>query len=361
MTFMRPCTNPGKIAPLITSYHWNYMNGDWYPEGSIGSWNTSYEQPRVNYRRASMYHDVRTYIFNNTIGGEMANIPEFVAGSKKTGPLEVADKLEQYGRRTLEATARARGHVERGKNEFACTEADLTAYGNLGIYYAEKLRGAAHLARWMFGADGQEQKQAVAHLELALKAWRGVVAATENHYVTHEVWLFGQFDWKRYLPDVEADIRIARETKPMRAGSTYDMQGLHGWLEYTNGLLGRGKAEPAAAGSRTGDSSGSRRRGVDHAAPVHRRGWFGGQGYVGVATAEVKAASESITSFRDFVSPAASATLPHRDSGGWRVPAERGLLVAGARGRLHGSGGREQHARPGAASFQGWAAKVLDR
>ena len=237
----------GKIAPLITSYHWNYMNGDWYPEGSIGSWNTSYEQPRVNYRRASMYHDMRTYIFNNTIGGEMANIPEFVAGSKKTGPLEVADRLEQYGRRTLEAAARARGHVERGKNEFACTEADLTAYGNLGIYYAEKLRGAAHLARWMFGADGQEQQQAVAHLELALKAWRGVVAATENHYVTHEVWLFGQFDWKRYLPDVEADIRIARETKPMRAGSTYDVQGLHGWLEYTNGLLGRGKAEPAAA------------------------------------------------------------------------------------------------------------------
>ncbi len=84
-----------KIAPLITSYHWNYMNGDWYPEGSIGSWNTSFEQPRVNYRRAAMYHDIRTYIFNNTIGGEMANIPEFLAGSKKAGPLEVADRLEQ--------------------------------------------------------------------------------------------------------------------------------------------------------------------------------------------------------------------------------------------------------------------------
>ena len=144
--------------------------------------------------------------------------------------------------------ARARRHVERGAKEFACTDADLIAYGNLGIYYAEKLRGAAHLARFLFGAGEQEQQEAVAHLELALKAWRGVVAATENHYVPHEVWLFGQFDWKRYLPDVERDIGIAREARPLRAGSTYDLEGLHAWLEYTNGLLRRPVAgAPAVA------------------------------------------------------------------------------------------------------------------
>ena len=73
----------GKIVPLITSYHWNYMNGDWYPEGSIGTWNTSYEQPRPNYRRAAMYHDIRTYIFNNTIDSSFANIPEFRGGTRR--------------------------------------------------------------------------------------------------------------------------------------------------------------------------------------------------------------------------------------------------------------------------------------
>jgi hypothetical protein len=299
----------GKIAPLITSYHWNYMNGDWYPEGSIGTWNTSHEQPRVNYRRAAMYHDIRTYIFNNTIGGEMANIPEFVAGSKKVGPLEVADRLEQYGTRTLELTARARTHVEKGAKEFACTEADLMAYGNLGLYYAEKLRGAAHLARWMFRADAQEQKQAVAHLELALKAWRGVVAATANHYVTHEVWLFGQFDWKRYLPDVEADIRLAREAKPLQPGSTYDAQGLHEWLEYANGLLGRGIAPPPAAAQPVRVEA----EAAESITPPLAAGNDGSasQGkYVGVAAAEGEArpAAESITGARDFISPAASAT-----------------------------------------------------
>jgi hypothetical protein len=292
----------GKIAPLITSYHWNYMNGDWYPEGSIGSWNTSYEQPRVNYRRATLYHDIRTYIFNNTIGGEMANIPEFLAGSKKVGPLEVADRLQQYGTRTLELTARARDHVERGAKEFACTEADLMAYGNLGVYYAEKLRGAAHLARWMFRAGAGENTQAVAHLMLALKAWRGVVAATGNHYVPHEVWLFGQFDWKRYLPDVEADIRIAREAKPLRPGSTYDLQGLHAWLEYANGLLGRDNAVPPAAAEQ------AVRLEAKAAASITPPLAIGEGKYLEVAAAQSTPESESITGAREFVSPAASAT-----------------------------------------------------
>jgi len=297
-----------KIAPLITSYHWNYMNGDWYPEGSIGSWNTSFEQPRVNYRRAAMYHDVRTYIFNNTIGGEMASIPEFVAGSKKTGPLEVADRLEGYGTRALELAARARGHVTQGAKEFVCTDADLVAYGNLGIYYAEKLRGAAHLARYLFGAGAAEQKAAVAHLELALKAWRGVVAATENHYVPHEVWLFGQFDWKRYLPDVEADIGIAREAKALRAGSTYDVEGLHEWLEYTNGLLGRAKAETPAASARTVRVEAEAAASITAPLAIGEDGSASGGKYVGVAAGEARHEGESITGFREFVSPAASAT-----------------------------------------------------
>jgi hypothetical protein len=300
----------GKIAPLITSYHWNYMNGDWYPEGSIGSWNTSYEQPRINYRRATLYHDVRTYIFNNTIGGEMANMPEFVAGSKKVGPLEVADRLEQYGTRTLELIARARGHVEKGAKEFACTEADLMAYGNIGVYYAEKLRGAAHLARYLFGADADEQKQAVAHLELALKAWRGVVAATENHYVPHEVWLFGQFDWKRYTPDVEADIRIAREAKPLRPGSTYDLQGLHEWLGYANGLLGRANTLPPPVAAPPIRVEAETAATITAPLAIGEDGSASQGRYVGVAAAKAEAgpAAETITGAREFVSPAASAT-----------------------------------------------------
>ncbi|MGZ8651792.1 MAG: hypothetical protein ACXWX5_06405, partial [Actinomycetota bacterium] len=56
-----------RIAPLTTSFHWAFMDGDWLPEGSIGAWNTSFELPRPNYRRATRYHDILSYIFNSTI------------------------------------------------------------------------------------------------------------------------------------------------------------------------------------------------------------------------------------------------------------------------------------------------------
>jgi hypothetical protein len=291
----------GKIVPLVTSYHWNYMNGDWYPEGSIGTWNTSHEQPRVNYRRASMYQDIRTYIFNNTIDASLANIPEYLAGSKATGPLEVADRLEQYGRNALASIARARSRVERGEKEFTCTDADLTAYGNLGVYYGEKLRGAAHLARFQFMGDAKEREQAVVHLEKAAAAWRAVVAATENHYIPHEVWLFGQFDWKRYLPDVERDIEIARQAKPFRSGSTYDLEGLHAWLEYSYGLLKRPVA--AAPAGEIGPITLAAAAAESVTAPMRLDG-----GSIEVNGAPEKKASESVAGFRDFVAKESSAT-----------------------------------------------------
>jgi len=147
----------------------------------------------------------------------------------------------------------------------------------------------------MFGAPRQEQQEAVAHLERALKAWKEVVAATGNHYLPHEVWLFGQFDWKRYVPDVEDDIRIARETKPFRPGQTYADEGLHAWLVYAEGLLKRSRTvrvEAASAQSVT--------------APLALAG-----NYFEVQGAAAAAPRESITGAREFLSPEASAT--------WRV------------------------------------------
>ncbi len=45
---------------------------------------------------------------------------------------------------------------------------DNEAYGHLGLYYAEKLRGAIALAQFLFSGDAAQQAQAVAHLRKAL-------------------------------------------------------------------------------------------------------------------------------------------------------------------------------------------------
>ncbi len=252
----------GTIAPTITSYHWNYMNGDWYPEGSIGSWNTAYEQPRMNYRRNEMFHRIDTYIFNTTVDSSLEDPLSYVARTMAGGdappdaksPLDVAKELEDAGRAALAAWGipNPRGSASK---EFICARLDNEAYGHLGLYYAAKLRGAIALGQFLFSGDAVHQTQAVERLREALDEWKALAAVTKSHYMTHEVWLFGQFNWKMYTPDVERDIEIAQQAKPFEhmaqawqvargdgtppwndfesiCYSPFDRAGLHEWLIY---------------------------------------------------------------------------------------------------------------------------------
>lgn len=227
-----------RIAPLITAYHWAFMDGDWYPEGSIGSWNTSWELARPNYRRATDYHDVMAYIFNSTIDGEYASIPEYLAGSKATGPLDVATELAGCSARAKATIARARSGVDRSTEEFDCTAQDIEAYAALGRYYAAKLDGAVSLAKFLFFGDEGDRTNAVASLERALEAWHELVAITEEHYLPQEIFLIGPFHWKDFTSDVERDIAIARDAQPFRKDSSYALEGMYPWLAYSRELLG---------------------------------------------------------------------------------------------------------------------------
>ena len=269
----------GRIAPTITSYHWNYMNGDWYPEGSIGSWNTAYEQARINYRRNEMYHSLPTYIFNNTIDSSLEDVLAYVArtlaqGSAPAGtqsPLEVAEGLEADGRAALGISA----PPDPGgaySNEYACARLDNEAYGHLGLYYAEKIRGVVALATFMFTGEPSHKTRAAKHLRAALDHWKSLATVTKSHYITHEVWLFGQFDWGMYTPLVEQDIAIAEATKPfahasqrwqVRGGegnwqdfdstvfSTFDQAGLHEWLLSFNTVYNAGRLRKVMPNART--------------------------------------------------------------------------------------------------------------
>ncbi len=97
--------NSSKIIPLVTSFHWNYMNGDWYPEGNIGSWNTSDGMKKPNFREDGIFHDIREWMFNNVIDDSMMNIPDYVAKCVVKSeeppkgvltPLQVAGMLDAY-------------------------------------------------------------------------------------------------------------------------------------------------------------------------------------------------------------------------------------------------------------------------
>jgi hypothetical protein len=73
---------------------------------------------------------------------------------------------------------------------------------------------ATDLMFYLAGAAEGTKATAVKCLEDARDHWRQLARITTSHYVTHEVWLVGQFDWAMYLPQVEKDIEIARKMKP---------------------------------------------------------------------------------------------------------------------------------------------------
>lgn len=268
----------GEIAPTITAYHWNYMNGDWYPEGSIGSWNTAYEQPRINYRRNEMFHHIDTYVFNTTIDSTLEDPLSYVARTLAGGaapegarsPLDIAAQLEQAGRTALDSGRRPEFG---GSGEYVCADLDNQAYGRLGLYYAEKLRGAVALARYLFTGQAAYKSQADSALREALVQWKELATVTRSHYVTHEVWLFGRFNWDMYTPAVERDIEIAEQAKPFERStqhwqvaaddaspaawkdfestvfSSFDRAGLHEWVIYFNTQYNSARVRKALGGS----------------------------------------------------------------------------------------------------------------
>jgi len=214
--------NSSKIIPAATSFHWNYMNGDWYPEGNIGDWNTSDGMKKANFREDGIFHDIREWIFTNVIDDSLMNIPDYVA-CKYSGkeiaegvltPPRAAAMLDEAADQSERHAKAAATEIERGTKEWQCMQLDLQASAALGRYYAEKIRAASKLMAYLATGDEARKAAGVINLEKARDHWKRLAEITKSHYVTHEVWLVGQFDWAMYLPQVEKDIAIARKMKP---------------------------------------------------------------------------------------------------------------------------------------------------
>lgn len=216
----------GDIFPLSLRFHWNYMNGDTFIEGNLGPWNTGAGRGR-NYRfynpqeETSRFHDVLEWMFNHTIDDDYQNIAQYVTaqlqGKTLPGmtPGQVADRLEAYARETiaqLDATSPER--VVGSHGEYLSTVDDLRATAYMGLYYAEKIRGAVALMFLLATGDEARRAEAVAHLQKALEHWKVVAGIGLRNYIEHEIWLQGRFSWAMYTPEAEKDIEFARKLSP---------------------------------------------------------------------------------------------------------------------------------------------------
>jgi len=162
----------------------------------------------------TMYVSVAAYV--KAMGAKTA------MDAGKITPPQLAQMLEQDSRKALKLTE----PIRVGKNTaFRQEVADIQAWANLGLYFAEKLRGGVALATYRQAGGEANKQQAIDHLEKALGYWDEVVRITRPIYADMPLAAYSYpadgkrvlvdtkryFHWEKLRPDVARDVEIARK------------------------------------------------------------------------------------------------------------------------------------------------------
>ena len=141
--------------------------------------------------------------------------------NKITPPL-LADMVERDCKKALTLV---KGIKTAGNNTLMFEVADIEAWSNLGLHFAEKLRGAVALQTYRTkGGEGNKQA-AIKHLENSLRFWDVVISITRPIYndmpLTHYSEQNGVrskenqrllFHWEKLRPDVARDVETAKKS-----------------------------------------------------------------------------------------------------------------------------------------------------
>lgn len=136
-----------------------------------------------------------------------------------TTPLMLADRLDADSRKALRLV---RG-IDTSRNPSLMYEvADVKTWANLGLYYAEKLRGAVTLQTYRTAGGERNKQAAAAHLEASLAYWDEVIAITRPLYKDMPLAHYNPpdnrrndnnlFHWQHLRPAIARDIEAAKIT-----------------------------------------------------------------------------------------------------------------------------------------------------
>ena len=199
-----------KTFPYITRFFWGDIDTKWFPEAC---------------RQRGGFYTARQFIEGGTMpGAGVLNIMEwrgsYLADKKFNGvtPIEIAATLETDARnalKTLPQLQRAVVTPASNAKEYAATLGDIEAMSELGLYYAEKIRGACDLALFDKTGDVKQQASSLQHLESALGHWKNYAAAYTRQYVQPVFYCrVGLVDIPKQTENVAADVQTARDWKP---------------------------------------------------------------------------------------------------------------------------------------------------
>lgn len=138
----------------------------------------------------------------------------------KITPPVLIDLLESDCNKALKLV----NHLKTANNATLHQEvADIKVWANLGLYFAEKLKGAVSLQTYRTKGEEENKQHAIKHLENALRHWDVVVNITRPLYNEMPLVHFSEqddkhwkendhlrFHWQLLRPEVAKDVDIAK-------------------------------------------------------------------------------------------------------------------------------------------------------
>lgn len=157
------------------------------------------------------YVSVLDFVKATSSGGSFDN---------KITPLVLAQMLEQDCNKALDLVK----HIQTsGNNSLMYEVADIKAWANLGLHFAEKLKGAVALRTYKVKGGEENKQMAVQHLQNALKFWDVVISITRPIYNDMPLVHYSEengkpwrendhlrFHWEKIRPNVAKDIEVAK-------------------------------------------------------------------------------------------------------------------------------------------------------
>jgi len=224
-TFFRAMSLASTVPLKIASFYKGTWDFTLYSEGFLATWQAGYDD------QVSPFISIDELIRHKTLDKNYLCIEDFVrsrqekeaVANDKITPLELADEVEQNCREALILVKGLRKQTENRNNAFISELDDIETWANLGLYFADKLRGAVALATFSQSKQSNEKEKAINYLEECVGHWQQVVSLTDGRYVTMPYVSMGHhqprwpeftgFHWKHFMKDVKRDVKIARMAK----------------------------------------------------------------------------------------------------------------------------------------------------
>ena len=173
------------------------------------------------------YISIDRLISQPPIDTDYVSIPDYVKAtlenrsfSKKITPLILATMLEQDCNKALTLVKNIN---TANKNALMFEVADIKAWANIGLHFAEKLRAGIALQTYRVKGGDQNKLAAVRHLENALKFWDVVISITRPIYNDMPLVHYSEqngvrskenerlvFHWEKLRPYVVKDIETIK-------------------------------------------------------------------------------------------------------------------------------------------------------